>query len=114
MQTSIAEVNQAEVHQAEVHQMGTIEGIKVVDVDTHLTEPHDLWTSRAPKGLRESVPQVKDVNGVPTWTFGDTVLGRAGAGGVVKHDGSKSRGSEFIGWSFEQAHPGASAVLPRL
>ena len=25
-----------------------VKGIKVIDVDTHLSEPHDLWTSRAP------------------------------------------------------------------
>jgi predicted TIM-barrel fold metal-dependent hydrolase len=89
-------------------------GLKVVDADTHLTEPHDLWTARAPQALVDRVPQVRDVDGVATWTFGDTVLGRASAGGVVKRDGSKSRGSEFIGWSFEDAHLGASAVAPRL
>jgi predicted TIM-barrel fold metal-dependent hydrolase len=22
--------------------------LRVIDADTHLTEPHDLWTSRAP------------------------------------------------------------------
>ena len=22
--------------------------IKIIDADTHLTEPHDLWTKRAP------------------------------------------------------------------
>jgi uncharacterized protein len=95
---------------------GSIEmaGIKVVDADTHLTEPHDLWTARAPRAMVDRVPQVRDVNGVASWTFGDAVLGRASAGGVVKRDGSKSRGSEFIGWSFEDAHLGASSVAPRL
>ena len=28
-------------------------GIRVIDVDTHLTEPHDLWTSRAPAKWKE-------------------------------------------------------------
>jgi len=28
-------------------------GVKVIDVDTHLTEPHDLWTSRAPRGFED-------------------------------------------------------------
>ena len=27
-------------------------GRKVIDVDTHLTEPHDLWTRRAPARSR--------------------------------------------------------------
>ncbi len=26
------------------------DGLTVVDADTHLTEPHDLWSARAPKG----------------------------------------------------------------
>jgi uncharacterized protein len=91
-----------------------LEGIRVVDADTHLTEPHDLWTARAPRGLVDRVPQVRDVDGVASWTFGDTVLGRASAGGVVKRDGSNSRGSEFMGWGFEDAHLGASTVGPRL
>ena len=56
-----------------------IAGIKVIDADTHLTEPHELWTSRAPRGFRDRVPLVKDVEGVATWMFGDTVMGRAGA-----------------------------------
>jgi predicted TIM-barrel fold metal-dependent hydrolase len=99
---------------AAVTRPGEIAGIKVVDADTHLTEPHELWTSRAPLRFRDRVPQVKRVDGVATWMFGDTVMGRAGAGGVVKRDGSKSRGSEFIGWDFEDAHAGASSVGPRL
>ena len=49
-------------------------GLKVVDADTHLTEPHDLWTARAPQALVDRVPQVRDVDGVATWTFGDTCL----------------------------------------
>ena len=25
-----------------------LSGLKIIDTDTHLTEPRDLWTSRAP------------------------------------------------------------------
>jgi predicted TIM-barrel fold metal-dependent hydrolase len=32
------------------------EPIAVIDVDTHLTEPADLWTSRLPKKYKESAP----------------------------------------------------------
>ena len=28
-----------------------LDQVKVVDADTHFTEPHDLWTSRAPAVL---------------------------------------------------------------
>ena len=37
--------------------------LKVVDVDTHLSEPWDLWTKRAPEGYEDRVPQVKMVEG---------------------------------------------------
>ena len=30
----------------------------VIDVDTHLTEPPDLWTSRVPVAMREQVPRI--------------------------------------------------------
>ena len=32
------------------------DGLCIIDADTHLTEPHDLWTSRAPKGYEDRVP----------------------------------------------------------
>ena len=28
-------------------------GIRIVDCDTHFTEPKDLWTANAPAGLKE-------------------------------------------------------------
>jgi hypothetical protein len=31
----------------------------VVDADTHISEPGDLWTSRLPPKLRERVPRPK-------------------------------------------------------
>ena len=33
-----------------------LEGIKVIDVDTHVSEWHDLWTSRAPERLKHLMP----------------------------------------------------------
>ena len=38
--------------------------LSVIDVDTHLTEPHDLWTSRAPAAYRDRVPQVVEASGL--------------------------------------------------
>ena len=71
---------------------GPFEGMKVVDSDTHISEPHDLWTSRVPASMRDKVPHVAtDANGVQAWIFnGDDVLHRpAGASAVIKKDGSK-------------------------
>ena len=38
--------------------------IKVIDADTHLTEPHDMWIKRAPAKYKDRVPQVKMHEGV--------------------------------------------------
>ena len=35
-----------------------LQGIKIIDVDTHVSEWHDLWTSRAPERLKHLVPRV--------------------------------------------------------
>lgn len=72
----------------------TLDGtpIKVIDADTHFSEPADLWTSRVSPKLRELVPhQVVRDDGTRSWVVnGDHVLSaRAGAGSVIMKDGSK-------------------------
>lgn len=89
-------------------------GLRVVDADTHITEPHDLWTSRAPRAYRDQVPHVADVDGVPHWVVDGGVLGRASASGVVRHDGVRSRGTDFISWTFDDVTPAAHDVDARL
>ncbi|MEN8160396.1 MAG: amidohydrolase, partial [Myxococcota bacterium] len=50
----------------------------VIDVDTHITEPGDLWTSRLPKRFRDRAPQIarNPDTGMETWKIGgqDTFL----------------------------------------
>ncbi|HJO23690.1 MAG: amidohydrolase family protein [Myxococcota bacterium] len=45
----------------------------VIDTDTHISEPGDLWTSRLPARFKESAPQiVRDPKtGVETWQIGN-------------------------------------------
>nr|MDT0665849.1 hypothetical protein [Micromonospora sp. DSM 115978] len=63
---------------------------RVIDADTHMTERHDLFTSRAPKGYEDRVPHVVEIDGKPWWVVeNDVVLGPARGGGVVRRDGSK-------------------------
>jgi predicted TIM-barrel fold metal-dependent hydrolase len=89
-------------------------GLRVVDADTHITEPHDLWTSRAPRAYRDRVPQVAPVDGVAHWVVDGQVLGRASASGVVGRDGTRSRGTDFISWTFDDVTPAAYDVAARL
>ena len=46
----------------------------VIDVDTHITEPGDLWTSRVPARYKDLAPRiVRDpATGVETWALGDS------------------------------------------
>ena len=50
-----------------------MEAVRVIDADTHLTEPEDLWTARLPARFRDRAPQVRihpDTN-ARRWTVGD-------------------------------------------
>jgi predicted TIM-barrel fold metal-dependent hydrolase len=63
---------------------------RVIDADTHMTERHDLFTSRAPATYVDLVPRVVDVDGKPHWIVDkDVDLGPARGGGVVDRNGDK-------------------------
>ena len=68
-----------------------LEGIKIVDCDTHLTEAPDLFTSRAPAKYKDKVPHVRRVNGVDRWFVGDRNFGSLG-GNVIRTDNNKLLG----------------------
>lgn len=64
----------------------------VIDIDTHYTEPRDLWMSRAPRKLRDLAPHVEVTSeGNEQWVVGDMVLGPPGFT-VIRKDGSKIYG----------------------
>ena len=60
---------------ASLDRPGAKTGYKVIDADTHLTEPHDMWTSRAPASIRDRVPQVKMLDGQEDLSEYDLGLG---------------------------------------
>ena len=92
-----------------------LDQVKVVDADTHFTEPHDLWTSRAPAEWKDRVPHVTPVDGEASWVVDGEVLGRAGAGGVIDRHGVKGRSFEGLyEWGIDQAHPGSYDPVARL
>src|SRR5262245_61712162 len=65
----------------------------VIDVDSHWTEPPDLWTSRAPAKLASRALRVqKNAAGVEQWVIEDgQVMGSVGYASI-RPDGSKTRG----------------------
>ncbi|MFI5047991.1 MAG: amidohydrolase family protein [Acidimicrobiia bacterium] len=48
-------------------------GLRVIDTDTHLTEPADLWTARMPARFRADAPHVEtdERSGMLRWKIGD-------------------------------------------
>jgi predicted TIM-barrel fold metal-dependent hydrolase len=90
-------------------------GLKIIDTDTHFSEPWDLWTSRAPSHLKDRVPRVIEVNGEPQWTIDHDIRLASKCGhSAVKRDGSKSQGFSFYGRTVHEAHDGASMLQARL
>ena len=90
-------------------------GTLVIDADSHWTEPHDLFTRVAPPEVKDRVPRVEEVEGIPTWVFDGHVLGQATAAAVIGRDGKKE--SADIGlnqWSIDDIHVGAYDPKVRL
>ena len=56
------------------------EGIRIVDADSHMTERHDLFTERAPKGYEDKVPHVVKIDGMDTWVIDGHTLRQGGLG----------------------------------
>jgi predicted TIM-barrel fold metal-dependent hydrolase len=92
----------------------TVHGVPVVDVDSHYTEPADLWTSRAPAKYRDVVPHVEsDDKGRAHWIVGGGIkLGPLGYT-VIRNDGSKQYGVLGLP-SFEEMTDAASDPAARL
>ena len=68
----------------------------IIDCDTHITEPADLWTSRVASKWADQVPHVapnaKD-DGQYHWFIGDDAVARAPAGGVRGVEGDVPGGA---------------------
>lgn len=59
---------------------------RVIDIDAHLTEPADVWTSRVSAKWGDAVPHVKRVDGKDLWFAGGQPVGMPGAYSMAGHD----------------------------
>jgi predicted TIM-barrel fold metal-dependent hydrolase len=56
----------------------------VIDADSHISEPPDLWTSRVPRRYVDDVPTlVRTDDGLDAWTMGGRSLGSVGRNAVA-------------------------------
>jgi len=98
-----------------------LKDMKVIDADTHYSEPHDLWTSRVPASYKEKVPHVSsDGKGGKCWRFNgdDLLFSSAGSASVIRKDGSKAA---LLDWDIQngtmpllQVHPASYDGKARL
>jgi uncharacterized protein len=82
----------------------------IIDADSHVTEPADVWTARVPSRFRDEVPQVVRQGPVDTWVIKGERLTTVG-------------GTAPAGWptfppeypqTYEDCHPGAYRADARL
>ena len=63
------------------------ERFRVIDVDTHLTEPPDIWTDRVPARWGDQIPHIERVNGRDVWMAGGMRIGSPGITSMAGFDG---------------------------
>ena len=86
-------------------------GYTIIDVDTHVTELPDLWTSRVPAEIRHLVPNIKsDADGNLMYFIGDQSMGY-GPGAVSTASVGNLRTPPT---RYEEMHPGAYDAKARL
>jgi predicted TIM-barrel fold metal-dependent hydrolase len=92
------------------------EGVRIVDADAHMTERHDLFTSRAPKGLEDKVPHVEKIDGMDMWVIDGHTFGKAGSGGTIDLEGNKHPWTDSQGgsWGIGDVHRSAWDATARL
>jgi uncharacterized protein len=99
-------------------QSGPFAGLKLIDADSHLTEPANLWTSRAPAKFRDRVPQVAvdDSDGQSYWWADGTKLGKDSSIAFVRRNGDKIPyyGADIMGGPKEDIHEAATQAKPRV
>jgi predicted TIM-barrel fold metal-dependent hydrolase len=88
-----------------------LDKLRVIDCDAHFTEPADLWSARAPAGLRDKLPTLRTESGISSWLINDTLWASTG-GNVIRKEG-KVRGTVTT-QPFDAIDPSAWSVPERL
>ena len=61
---------------------------RIIDVDTHITEPPDVWTDRmSAKKWGDAVPHIERRDGVDAWYVDGNRVGSPGPGSMAGYDG---------------------------
>lgn len=79
-----------------------LRALRIIDVDAHITEPLDLWTRNAPAAYADRVPRGVEIDGVLQWVVDGVPIGRALGSSVIRRNGEKQPGFDFIRWSGDE------------
>jgi uncharacterized protein len=90
--------------------------VRVIDADSHMTERRDLWTRSAPAGMKDRMPYVTEVDGLPSWVVEGNVIGTALGGCVIDKDDNKITLVDVHdgSWDTSLNHPAAHDPLARV
>lgn len=89
-----------------------IRDLKIIDCDTHFTEPPDLWSSRVPATMKDRVPTMRTVDGRSGWFLHDELWASTG-GNVIGVGPTKVLGAHIL-QPFEAVDKSAWSVRERL
>ncbi len=82
----------------------------VIDVDTHITEPPDTWTSRMSSKWGDLVPHVRNIDGYDHWIINNRPYSKPGNTAMAGFDGTPPSGPA----TFDDMHHGAWDPVARL
>jgi hypothetical protein len=64
------------------------ERFRVIDTDTHITEPRDVWTARVTKKWGDRIPHIERMGSKDVWVIAGQPVGAPGAYSVAGFDGT--------------------------
>ena len=90
-----------------------VDRIPVIDIDTHIAEPEDLWTSRVSKKWGDLVPHVVKVSSLPNYEVPWVLEGYdAKDDDIWILNGEPSSPTAFMAWAgHDEPHPGHPHTL---
>jgi predicted TIM-barrel fold metal-dependent hydrolase len=91
---------------------GLLDGIQIVDCDSHLTEPADLWASRVSAKWQGRMPVQQTVDGLTAW-YVDGERWASTGGNTIGRVRQKILGTHVLN-PFEEIDPSAYNVADRL
>src|SRR5579862_968615 len=91
--------------------VGSMTAPMLIDADSHVTEPADVWTSRVPARYVDEVPRVvRNDDGKDVWLLGGVAICTVGATSTAGFPGAPAARPRV----YEELHPGSYDAGARL